>query len=59
MTFNEAVEREFSEGISVNPAEKGFAVNLFGFEFSGMAVEVLDRFHGIREPCGGGKVKAG
>lgn len=44
--LDEGVEGEFAEGIPVDPAEGGFAVDFFGFGFSGVTVKVSDGFHG-------------
>lgn len=51
--FDEEVERECAEGISVGPFEEAFAVDLFGFEGAGVAIEVLDGFHAGVSSVGG------
>lgn len=57
MAFDQGVERELSERISVNPTQEGFAIDLFGFLLLGMAVEISDGFHVSRESFVDMKVK--
>lgn len=57
MTLHQSVEREFSERISVGPAQERFAIYLLGFLLLSMAVKISNRFHLGRKPFVDRKVK--
>lgn len=41
------MQGKLSKRIAVGPAEKTFAVDFFGIEFSSFAVEILNWLHGV------------
>ena len=57
MALHQGVEREFSERISVGPAQERFSIYLLGFLLLSMAVEISDAFHIGRKPFVDMKVK--
>ena len=50
MALDQSVECEFTEWISVCPTQERFAIDLLGFQFLGVSVEITDCFHAGRKP---------
>lgn len=42
------MQGKLSKRIAVSPAEESFAIDFFGFEFVGFAIEILNGLHGRR-----------
>ena len=43
--FTMAAKRDRSQRMAIGPAQETLAIDLFGLEGAGVAVEVADRFH--------------
>ena len=43
--LDETMQGDLAEWVAVSPAEEAFAIDLFGFQLSGFAIEVLNRLH--------------